>query len=81
MSSDDLSESGSEYLPGPSDEEESSDSDASDGEYDVSDELLLEIESVEEEAWRFMSDPFSDVHLDPLPLFTMLMKIEVFQLI
>ena len=37
-SRDKLSDLGPEYLPGPSDEEESSDSDASDGEYDVSDD-------------------------------------------
>ena len=49
MSSDELSDSGSEYLLGSSDEEESCDSDDSDGEYDVSDdEIGQENASVEE---------------------------------
>ena len=63
MSSD---ESGSEYAPGTSDEEIGGDSDVSDD----SDEEFNDIESIVEEGWRFMADPFSDVRPDPLPVFT-----------
>ena len=67
MSSDDLSDSGSEYVPGASDEEVSGDSDVS---YNREEELLNENESIVEEGWRFMADAFSDMRLESLPVFS-----------
>ena len=67
MSSDDLSDSGSEYVPGASDEEVSGDSDVS---YDSEEELFNENESIVEQGWCLMADPFCDMCPDPLPAFS-----------
>ena len=58
------SESGSEYLPGASEEEDSDDSDFSDIEFDSDEEFSDEPEPLVEDGWRFMSDPFSDARPD-----------------
>ena len=64
------SESGSEYLPGASEEEDSDDSDFSDIEFDSDEEFSDENEPVVEDGWQYMSDPYSDARPDPLPLVT-----------
>ena len=74
MSSDSASESGSEYLPGSSDDEESDESHVcgeSELEDDSDEELYEEdIEPFIEEGWQFMSDPFADARPNPLPVFS-----------
>ena len=69
MSSDELSDSGSEYQPGTSDREESDMSGESEVYDDSDEELCANGESIVEEGWRFMADPFSDSRPDPLPPF------------
>ena len=64
------SESGSEYLPGASEEEDSDDSDCSDIEFDSDEEFSDENEPVVEDGWQYVSDPYSDVRPEPLPLVT-----------
>ena len=66
MSSDEHSDSESEYAPSASEEEESDWSDVSYG----SDEEFDENEPIVEEGWSFMADPFKDERPDPLPDFT-----------
>ena len=67
MSSEDLSDSGSEYAPGASDEEVSGESDVS---YDSNEELFNECEPIVEEGWSFMADPCKDKPPGPLPVFS-----------
>ena len=66
MSDDESTDSGSEYVPGDSDDsDESCDSDY---EYD-SDDIPDDAEPVVDQGWRFVGDPFTDARPDPVPLF------------
>lgn len=72
MLRDSGSDSGSVYLPGSSDKEESDESYVSkerELENDSDEELCEECEPLIEDGWQFMSDTFEDSRPTPLPVF------------